>query len=291
MEAQNQTQPQVQMHPQGQMQSQQNFDIKQTLSKLDKYNNELLKSILVVLGVVSCIFYIVPLFDLNVMAIPAAKFSLAFIASVGSLAQAMLQLSSKSDANMGAAFSTVGFVSFSLFLSLAMILLPLLKQTEKHSGFTCIPALVNCIIFFMVNNIFSALSNSAISGSLNLLGSPLGSDVAYIHIAINFFGYIYITVQIAAIFVSALILYRNNEAKKAAAGMATPMNAYQVPVQSTNASQYPTANPAPAVTTSNQPQAAENQSQTESQPQFCPNCGNQIESGTKFCGNCGASIN
>ncbi|WP_311141935.1 zinc ribbon domain-containing protein [Lancefieldella rimae] len=285
METQNQTQPQVQTHPQGQMQPEQNFDVKGALSKLDKYNNELLNSILVVLGVVSCIFFIIPLFNLNVMAIPTAKFSLAFIASVGSLAQAMLQSSSNANANMGAALSTVGFVSFSLFLSLAMVLLPLLKQTKKHSGFTFIPALVNCIIFFMVNDALSALNNPASSGSSN----PLGSGAP--HIAINFFGYIYIIVQIAAILIGALILYRNNEAKKAAAGMAMPMTAYQVPMQSTNTPQYPTANPAPAAPTSSQPQAAENQSQTESQPQFCPNCGNQIEPGTKFCGNCGASIN
>ena len=285
METQNQTQPQVQTHPQGQMQPEQNFDVKGALSKLDKYNNELLNSILVVLGVVSCIFFIIPLFNLNVMAIPTAKFSLAFIASVGSLAQAMLQSSSNANANMGAALSTVGFVNFSLFLSLAMVLLPLLKQTKKHSGFTFIPALVNCIIFFMVNNAFSALNNPASSGSSN----PLASSAP--HIAINFFGYVYIIVQIVAILIGALILYRNNEAKKATAGMATPMNVYQVPVQSTNTPQYPTANPAPAAPTSSQPQAAENQSQTASQPQFCPNCGNQIEPGTKFCGNCGASIN
>ena len=285
METQNQTQSQVQTHPQGQMQPEQNFDVKGALSKLDKYNNELLNSILVVLGVVSCIFFIIPLFNLNVMAIPTAKFSLAFIASVGSLAQAMLQSSSSANANMGAALSTVGFVSFSLFLSLAMVLLPLLKQTKKHSGFTFIPALVNCIIFFMVNNAFSALNNPASSGSSN----PLASSAP--HIAINFFGYVYIIVQIAAILIGALILYRNNEAKKATAGMAMPMNAYQVPVQSTNTPQYPTVNSTPAATTSNQPQVAENQSQAESQPQFCPSCGNQIEPGTKFCGNCGASIN
>ena len=265
MENQSQTQSQVQVQPQGQMQPQQSFDVKQTLSKFDKYSNELLKSILVVLGVVSCVFYIVPLFDLNVMAIPAAKFSLAFIASVGSLAQAMLQSSSNSNANMGAALSTVGFASFSLLLSLAMILLPLLKQTEKHSGFTCIPALVNCIIFFMVNNAFSALSNSASSGSSN----PLGSGAA--HITINFFGYIYIAVQIAAILVSALILYRDNEAQKASAGMDAGMNAYQVSAQSTNAPQHSAVNPIPNATTSNQSQTAENQPQVGPQPQFCPN--------------------
>ena len=285
MENQSQTQSQVQVQPQGQMQPQQSFDVKQTLSKFDKYSNELLKSILVVLGVVSCVFYIVPLFDLNVMAIPAAKFSLAFIASVGSLAQAMLQSSSNSNANMGAALSTVGFASFSLLLSLAMILLPLLKQTEKHSGLTCIPALVNCIIFFMVNNAFSALSNSASSGSSN----PLGSGAA--HITINFFGYIYIAVQIAAILVSALILYRDNEAQKASAGMDAGMNAYQVSAQSTNAPQHSAVNPIPNATTSNQSQTAENQPQVGPQPQFCPNCGNKVEPGTKFCGNCGASIN
>lgn len=219
------------------------------------------------------------------MAIPAAKFSLAFIASVGSLAQAMLQSSSNSNANMGAALSTVGFASFFLLLSLAMILLPLLKQTEKHSGFTCIPALVNCIIFFMVNNAFSALSNSASSGSSN----PLGSGAA--HITINFFGYIYIAVQIAAILVSALILYRDNEAQKASAGMDAGMNAYQVSAQSTNAPQHSAVNPIPNATTSNQSQTAENQPQVGTQPQFCPNCGNKVEPGTKFCGNCGASIN
>ena len=42
METQNQTQPQVQTHSQGQMQPEQNFDVKGALSKLDKYNNTLL---------------------------------------------------------------------------------------------------------------------------------------------------------------------------------------------------------------------------------------------------------
>lgn len=289
METQNQTQPQVQVQPQGQMQPQQNFDVKQTLSKFDKYSNELLNSILVVLGVVSCIFFIVPLFDLKIMGMPITGFSFAFLASLGSLVQSAQTIlgsssSSSSIANMGATLSAVGFISFSLFLSLAMVLLPLLKQTKKHSGFTFIPALANCIIFFTVNGALSALNNPASSGSSN----PLASSAP--HIAINFFGYVYIIVQIAAILIGALILYRNNEAKKAAAGMATPMNAYQVPVQSTNTPQYPTVNSTPAATTSNQPQVTENQSQAESQPQFCPSCGNQIEPGTKFCGNCGATI-
>ena len=279
METQNQTQPQVQMHPKGQMQPEQNFDVKGALSKLDKYNNTLLATILVVIGIISCIFYIVPLFDLNVMQKPIGL-SLSALAAFGSLARAIYQYSSSSNAGAGA---LVGYISFSLIFSLAITLLPLIKQTKKYAGFACIPALINCIIFFMTYNAFSPSnpnsSSSAIFGSSSIF------------VSINFFGYIYIIGQIAAILVGALILYRNNEAKKAAAGMATPMNVYQVPVQLTNTPQYPTANPAPAVTTSNQPQAAENQSQAESQPQFCPNCGNQIEPGTKFCGNCGASIN
>lgn len=289
METQNQTQPQVQTHPQGQVQPQQNFNVKQTLSKLDKYNNELLNSILVILGVVSCIFFIVPLFDLKIMGMPIAGFSLAFLASLGSLVQAVQAISSSSSssiASIGATVSAaVGFISFSLFLSLVMALLPLLKQTKEHSGFIFIPALANCIIFFMVNSALSVFNNPTGSSS----SSPFGSNVT--QVAISIFGYIYIILQIAAILIGILVLYRNNEAKKATAGMATPMNVYQVPVQLTNTPQYPTANPAPVVTTPNQPQAAENQSQAESQPQFCPSCGNQIEPGTKFCGNCGASIN
>ena len=277
MEAQNQTQPQVQTHPQGQMQPEQNFDVKGALSKLDKYNNTLLATILVVIGIISCIFYIVPLFDLNVMQRPIGL-SLSALAAFGSLARAIYQYSSSSNADAGA---LIGYISFSLIFSLAITLLPLIKQTKKYAGFACIPALINCIIFFMTYNAFSPSnpnsSSSAIFGSSSIF------------VSINFFGYIYIIGQIAAILIGALILYRNNEAKKAAAGMA--MNAYQVPVQLTNTPQYQTANPAPAVTTSNQPQAADNQSQAESQPQFCPNCGNQIEPGTKFCGNCGASIN
>ena len=277
MEAQNQTQPQVQMHPQGQIQPEQNFDVKGALSKLDKYNNTLLATILVVIGIISCIFYIVPLFDLNVMQRPIGL-SLSALAAFGSLARAIYQYSSSSNADAGA---LIGYISFSLIYSLAITLLPLIKQTKKYAGFACIPALINCIIFFMTYNAFSPSnpnsSSSAIFGSSSIF------------VSINFFGYIYIIGQIAAILIGALILYRNNEAKKAAAGMA--MNAYQVPVQLTNTPQYQTANPAPAVTTSNQPQAADNQSQAESQPQFCPNCGNQIEPGTKFCGNCGASIN
>lgn len=277
MEAQNQTQPQVQRHPQGQIQPEQNFDVKGALSKLDKYNNTLLATILVVIGIISCIFYIVPLFDLNVMQRPIGL-SLSALAAFGSLARAIYQYSSSSNADAGA---LIGYISFSLIFSLAITLLPLIKQTKKYAGFACIPALINCIIFFMTYNAFSPSnpnsSSSAIFGSSSIF------------VSINFFGYIYIIGQIAAILIGALILYRNNEAKKAAAGMA--MNAYQVPVQLTNTPQYQTANPAPAVTTSNQPQAADNQSQAESQPQFCPNCGNQIEPGTKFCGNCGASIN
>lgn len=281
METQNQTQPQVQTHPQGQMQPEQNFDVKGALSKLDKYNNTLLATILVVIGIISCIFYIVPLFDLNVMQKPIGL-SLSALAAFGSLARAIYQYSSNSNAGAGA---LVGYISFSLILSLAITLLPLIKQTKKYAGFACIPALINCIIFLMTYNAFSPSnpnsSSSAIFGSSSIF------------VSINFFGYIYIIVQIAAILIGALILYRNNEAKKAAAGMGMgmPMNAYQAPVQSTNTPQYPTANPVPVVTTPNQPQAAENQSQAESQPQFCPSCGNQIEPGTKFCGNCGASIN
>ena len=279
METQNQPQPQVQVQPQVQMQPQQNFDVKQTLSKFDKYNNTLLATILVAIGVISCIFYIVPLFDLNVMQRPIGL-SLSALAAFGSLARAIYQYSSSSNAGAGV---LVGYISFSLIFSLAITLLPLIKQTKKYAGFACIPALINCIIFFMTYNAFSPSnpnsSSSAIFGSSSIF------------VSINFFGYIYIIGQIAAILVGALILYRNNEAKKATAGIATPMNVYQVPVQPTNTSQYPTANPAPAVTTSNQPKAAENQPQAESQPQFCPNCGNQIEPGTKFCGNCGASIN
>lgn len=281
METQNQTQPQVQTHPQGQMQPEQNFDVKGALSKLDKYNNTLLATILVVIGIISCIFYIVPLFDLNVMQKPIGL-SLSALAAFGSLARAIYQYSSNSNAGAGA---LVGYISFSLILSLAITLLPLIKQTKKYAGFACIPALINCIIFLMTHNAFSPSnpnsSSSAIFGSSSIF------------VSINFFGYIYVIGQIAAILIGALILYRNNEAKKAAAGIAMtmPMNAYQVPAQSTNTPQYPTANPAPAAPTSSQPQAAENQSQTASQPQFCPNCGNQIEPGTKFCGNCGASIN
>ena len=278
METQNQTQPQVQTHPQGQMQPEQNFDVKGALSKLDKYNNTLLATILVVIGIISCIFYIVPLFDLNVMQKPIGL-SLSALAAFGSLARAIYQYSSSSNAGAGA---LVGYISFSLILSLVITLLPLIKQTKKYAGFACIPALINCIIFLMTYNAFSPSnpnsSSSAIFGSSSIF------------VSINFFGYIYVIGQIAAILIGALILYRNNEAKKAAAGMAMPMNAYQVPVQSTNTPQYPTVNSTPAATTSNQPQVAENQSQAESQPQFCPSCGNQIEPGIKFCGNCGATI-
>lgn len=206
--------------------------------------------------------------------------SLSALAAFGSLARAIYQYSSSSNAGAGA---LVGYISFSLILSLAITLLPLIKQTKKCAGFACIPALINCIIFFMTYNAFSPSnpnsSSSAIFGSSSIF------------VSINFFGYIYVIGQIAAILIGALILYRDNEAKKAAAGMAMPMNAYQVPMQSTNTPQYPAVNPTPTAPTSSQPQATENQSQAESQPQFCPNCGNQIEPGTKFCGNCGASIN
>ena len=284
METQNQTQPQVQMQPQGQVQPQQNFNVKQTLSKLDKYNNELLNSILVILGVVSCIFFIVPLFDLNVMQKPIGL-SLSALAAFGSLARAIYQYSSSSKAGAG---TLVGYISFSLILSLAITLLPLIKQTKKYAGFACIPALINCIIFLMTYNAFSPSnpnsSSSAIFGSSSIF------------VSINFFGYIYVIGQIAAILIGALILYRDNETRKAVTGMAMPVNTYQVPVQPASAPQRPITNPTPVTAVSNQPKPIETQSQvvpqpqTAFQPQFCSKCGNKIEPGTKFCGNCGATI-
>ena len=137
METQNQTHPQVQVQPQVQMQPQQNFDVKQTLSKFDKYNNTLLATILVAIGVISCIFYIVPLFDLNVMQRPIGL-SLSALAAFGSLARAIYQYSSSSNAGAGA---LVGYISFSLIFSLAITLLPLIKQTRWLCMHSCIDQL------------------------------------------------------------------------------------------------------------------------------------------------------
>ena len=282
---------QNQSQPQAQIQQQQSFDVKGTLSKLDKYNNTLLTAILVGIGVISCIFYIVPIFDLNIMQRPIG-FSLSALAAFGSLAKTIYQFSLDSNAGPVA---NIGYIAFSLIFSLTTVLLPLIKQTKKYAGFACIPALANCIIFFMVYNAFSPSNPNSSSSSI------FRNSNAFL--SINFFGYVYVIGQIAAILVGALILYRNNEAKKAAVGTAATMNAYQISVQSqpVGVPQYFAANPAPAAPTSAVPSSAMSaQSQaTEAQPpqqatlqaQFCPKCGNKLEPGTKFCGNCGASIN
>lgn len=284
METQNQTQSQVQTQPQVpiQAQPQQSFDVKETLSKLDKYNNVFLSSILVGIGVISSILYLLPLFDLKIDDM-SIGFSLSSIAAIGSLFNAISQImgsffGSASNANTNTGDGT-GFVALALVFSLVIILIPLLQRTKRYTGFVIVPALANCIIFFMVNKAFSP--NNTTSDISRIFGGDITCSI-------NFFGYVYIIVQIAAILIGALILYRNNEAKKAAAGMATPMNTYQGTVPSVTP-QYSVANTAPVASAPTTP--APVQPQTASQPQFCPNCGNKVEPGTKFCGNCGASIN
>lgn len=189
-------------------------------------------------------------------------------------------------------------LNVTLFISLVTMVVSLSPKFKNFISFLWVPGLANLLVLFLTKSSITNGITQAVGGSNNF---GVGCELSLA-------GYIYVVVHLAIICASALIFYRNNEAKKAAFAAAVPsqqqsataFNAapVQTPAaQSTSAapaaqshSAAPAAdveeNAAPAVdSTANQPAVDNNDA-----PTVCPNCGAELPENAKFCGKCGTAV-
>ena len=198
-------------------------------------------------------------------------------------------------------------LNITFFISLVTMVISLSPKFKNFISFLWVPGLANLLVLFLTKSGITSGITQAIGGSGSF---GVGCELSLA-------GYIYVVIHLAIICASALIFYRNNEAKKAAFAAAVPsqqQNAAtftaapaQTPavqsdsaapaVQSDSAapavqsdSAAPAAdveeNASPAVdSTADQPAADNNDA-----PTVCPNCGAELPENAKFCGKCGTAL-
>ena len=186
-----------------------------------------------------------------------------------------------------------------LFISLVTMVVSLSPKFKNFISFLWVPGLANLLVLFLTKSTITNGITQAVGGSYSY---SVGCELSLA-------GYIYVAIHLAIVCASALIFYRNNEAKKAAFATAVPSqqqnsNAFtadpaQTPtVKNTSAaptaqsdSAAPTAdvveeNANPVVgSTADQPATDNNDA-----PSACPNCGAELPENAKFCGKCGTAI-
>lgn len=190
-------------------------------------------------------------------------------------------------------------LNVTLFISLVTMVVSLSPKFKNFISFLWVPGLANLLVLFLTKSTITNGITQAVGGS-NTYG--IGCELSLA-------GYIYVAIHLAIVCASALIFYRNNEAKKAAFAATVPSQQQntnaptaapvQTPaVQSTSVaptaqsdSAAPTAhvveeNADPVVgSTADQPAADNNDA-----PSACPNCGAELPENAKFCGKCGAAL-
>ena len=190
-------------------------------------------------------------------------------------------------------------LNVTLFISLVTMVVSLSPKFKNFISFLWVPGLANLLVLFLTKSTITNGITQAVGGSYSY---SVGCELSLA-------GYVYVAIHLAIVCASALIFYRNNEAKKAAFATAVPSqqqnsNAFtdapaQTPaVQSTPAaptaqsdSAAPTAdvveeNANPVVgSTADQPATDNNDA-----PSACPNCGAELPENAKFCGKCGTAI-
>ncbi|MBF0914190.1 MAG: zinc ribbon domain-containing protein [Atopobium sp.] len=274
--------------------NQQAINVKEHLAKLDKYDNEKLSLVIAVAAVLSAIFFLAPVFEIRADRLASISFSFAELSSVFSL----LKMSSSllgGDSGPISSYLKAGTVdttilNITFFISLVTMVISLSPKFKNFISFLWVPGLANLLVLFLTKSGITSGITQAIGGSGSF---GVGCELSLA-------GYIYVVIHLAIICASALIFYRNNEAKKAAFAAAVPsqqQNAAtftaapaQTPaVQSDSAA--PTAdvveeNADPVVgSTADQPAATNNDA-----PFACPNCGAELPENAKFCGKCGAAL-
>lgn len=283
--------------------NQQAINVKEHLAKLDKYDNEKLSLVIAIAAVLSAVFFLAPIFEIRAGQLASISFSFAELSSIFSI----IKMSSSLFGNGSSTFSdflkagTVDttILNVTLFISLVTMVVSLSPKFKNFISFLWVPGLANLLVLFLTKSSITNGITQAVGGSNNF---GVGCELSLA-------GYIYVAIHLAIVCASALIFYRNNEAKKAAFATAVPSqqqnsNAFtaapaQTPaVQSTSAaptaqsdSAAPTAdvveeNANPVVgSTADQPATDNNDA-----PSACPNCGAELPENAKFCGKCGTAI-
>ena len=285
--------------------NQQAINVKEHLAKLDKYDNEKLSLIIAVAAVLSAIFFLAPVFEIRADRLASISFSFAELSSVFSLLKMFSSLlggdSGPISSYLKAGTVDTTILNVTLFISLVTMVVSLSPKFKNFISFLWVPGIANLLVLFLTK---SSITNG--------IAQAVGGSYSYsVGCELSLAGYIYVAIHLAIVCASALIFYRNNEAKKAAFATAVPsqqqnttvINAAptqaQTPtVQSTSAapstqsdSVAPTAdvveeNVNPVVgSTADQPAADNNDALSA-----CPNCGAELPENAKFCGKCGTAV-
>lgn len=283
--------------------NQQAINVKEHLAKLDKYDNEKLSLVVAIAAVLSAVFFLAPIFEIHAGQLASISFSFAELSSIFSIIKMSASLlgngSSVISDFLKAGIVDTAILNVTLFISLVTMVVSLSPKFKNFISFLWIPGLANLLVLFLTKSTITNGITQAVGGSYSY---SVGCELSLA-------GYIYVAIHLAIVCASALIFYRNNEARKAAFAAAVVSqqqnsNAFtaapaQTPtVQSTSAapaaqsdSVAPTAdvveeNVNPVVgSTADQPAADNNDALSA-----CPNCGAELPENAKFCGKCGTAV-
>ena len=283
--------------------NQQAINVKEHLAKLDKYDNEKLSLVVAIAAVLSAAFFLAPIFEIRAGQLASISFSFAELSSIFSI----IKMSSSLFGNGSSTFSDflkagtvdTAILNVTLFISIVTMVVSLSPKFKNFISFLWVPGLANLLVLFLTKSTITNGITQAVGGSYSY---SVGCELSLA-------GYIYVAIHLAIVCASALIFYRNNEAKKAAFAATVPSQQQntnaptaapvQTPaVQSTSVaptaqsdSAAPTAhvveeNADPVVgSTADQPAADNNDA-----PSACPNCGAELPENAKFCGKCGTAL-
>ena len=270
--------------------NQQAINVKEHLAKLDKYDNEKLSLVITIAAVLSAVFFLAPIFEIHAGQLASISFSFAELSSIFSI----IKMSSSLLGNGSSTFSDflkagtvdTAILNVTLFISLVTMVVSLSPKFKNFISFLWVPGLANLLVLFLTKSTITNGITQAVGGSYSY---SVGCEFSLA-------GYIYVAIHLAIVCASALIFYRNNEAKKAAFATAVPSqqqntNAFTAAPAVQSDSAAPTAgvveeNANPVVgSTADQPATDNNDA-----PSACPNCGAELPENAKFCGKCGTAI-
>ena len=283
--------------------NQQAINVKEHLAKLDKYDNEKLSLVIAVAAVLSAIFFLAPVFEIRAAQVASISFSFAELSSIFSI----IKMSSSLLGNGSSAFSdflkagTVDttILNVTLFISLVTMVVSLSPKFKNFISFLWVPGLANLLVLFLTKSTITNGITQAVGGSYSY---SVGCELSLA-------GYVYVAIHLAIVCASALIFYRNNEAKKAAFAATVPSQQQNTTVINAAPAQTPATQSTPAApsaqsdsaaptahvveenadpvvgSTADQPAADNNDA-----PSACPNCGAELPENAKFCGKCGTAL-
>lgn len=273
--------------------NQQAINVKEHLAKLDKYDNEKLSLVIAIAAVLSAALFLAPVFEIRAGQVASISFSFAELSSIFSIlkiSSSLLGDGSNAISNyLKAGTVDASILNVTLFISLVTMVVSLSPKFKNFISFLWVPGLANLLVLFLTKSSITNGITQAIGGS-NSFG--IGCELSLA-------GYIYVAIHLAIVCASALIFYRNNEAKKAAFAAAVVSQQQNTAAINAASAQTPAAqsnsavpaadveeNAAPAVNPAADQPAADN----NDAPSACPNCGAELPENAKFCGKCGTAL-